>query len=282
MKMYTSAPIPFQGQKRFFLKEYKEALSDIKPSIDTVVDLFGGSGLLSHVAKRMFPDLRVIYNDYDDFHQRLENIETTNRILNKIRTYVVEYPKEKKLPEEVRKHIVQILREEHIKGSYIDSISLSSSLMFSAKYANSFEELGKQTFYNNVKKSDYHVDSYLEGLEIVKMDYRLLYEKYKEQGNILFIIDPPYLSTNTKTYKSDTYWRLTDYLQVLTVLQDENYIYHTSEKSELLELCEWFSTNIGVDYFKGSKIYSRYNQATGTRKYKDIMIYRKKQDNKTN
>ena len=50
-KNYTSAPLPFLGQKRKFIKEFKRVLEGYPDDV-TIVDLFGGSGLLSHTAKR--------------------------------------------------------------------------------------------------------------------------------------------------------------------------------------------------------------------------------------
>ena len=71
MKNFTQAPLPFQGQKRRFLNDFKEALKDFK-STPLFVDLFGGSGLLSHTVKQLYPDADVIYNDFDDYHLRIE------------------------------------------------------------------------------------------------------------------------------------------------------------------------------------------------------------------
>ena len=50
MRNYTQAPLPFQGQKRKFLKDFKSALTEFSPTA-TYVDLFGGSGFLSHTVK---------------------------------------------------------------------------------------------------------------------------------------------------------------------------------------------------------------------------------------
>ena len=36
--------------------------------VDIVIDLFGGSGLLAHTIKRERPELKVIYNDYDNYY----------------------------------------------------------------------------------------------------------------------------------------------------------------------------------------------------------------------
>ena len=73
MKIYNQAPLPFQGQKRRFLKSFKEALKSF-PSDAVYVDLFGGSGLLSHTVKSVYPEAKVIYNDFDNYSERLKNI----------------------------------------------------------------------------------------------------------------------------------------------------------------------------------------------------------------
>lgn len=46
IKEYKVAPLPFIGQKRMFAAKYKQVLKDIE-GVNVVVDLFGGSGLLS-------------------------------------------------------------------------------------------------------------------------------------------------------------------------------------------------------------------------------------------
>lgn len=71
MTNYTQAPLPFQGQKRRFLKDFKEALKNYSPTA-TYVDLFGGSGLLSHTVKQVYPDAVVVYNDFDGYKNRLK------------------------------------------------------------------------------------------------------------------------------------------------------------------------------------------------------------------
>lgn len=72
-KQYLSAPLPFQGQKRMFAKEYIKVLQQF-PDGTTFVDLFGGSGLLSHIAKHQKPNSTVVYNDFDGYRHRLERI----------------------------------------------------------------------------------------------------------------------------------------------------------------------------------------------------------------
>ena len=61
-KMYLSAPLPFVGQKRMLAKEFMKVLEQY-PDGTLFVDLFGGSGLLSHITKSLKPHSTVIYND---------------------------------------------------------------------------------------------------------------------------------------------------------------------------------------------------------------------------
>lgn len=79
MNKFNQSPLPFQGQKRRFLKLFKQHLNDF-PEKGIYIDLFGGSGLLSHVVKQIYPDARVVWNDYDDFQTRLNNVNMTNGI----------------------------------------------------------------------------------------------------------------------------------------------------------------------------------------------------------
>lgn len=277
LRIYKTAPLPFQGQKRNFVEHFKKALTEFRGAaqVNTVIDLFGGSGLLSHTAKRMYPDLRVIYNDFDDFHVRLANVNVTNNLIKVIRGRLVGYPKEKKIEPSMKYLILSLIRAEEKKGHTIDYITLSSSLMFSGKYATCYKELEQQTFYNNVKKSDYDVVDYLQGLEVVKCDYLKLFSMFKDNRSALFVLDPPYLSTDTTTYGSDKYWKLRDYLNVLNVLTANNYIYFTSNKSSLVELCEWFSENYSLkNPFSNAKIETYKASVNYSAKYTDMMLYK--------
>lgn len=81
--MFKQAPLPFVGQKRMFLKHFEDVLNaNITNDGDgwTIIDTFGGSGLLSHVAKRLKPKARVIYNDFDGYAERLAHIDDINAL----------------------------------------------------------------------------------------------------------------------------------------------------------------------------------------------------------
>ncbi|WP_373730777.1 DNA adenine methylase [Bacteroides heparinolyticus] len=275
MKNYTQAPLPFMGQKRRFIKEFKKVLAGYSDDI-VVVDLFGGSGLLSHVAKKEKPKAKVIYNDYDGYHKRIADIPRTNALLSEIRAITEGLPKDKMVPNEKKEEILNVIRREEINGT-IDYITLSASLLFSMKYATNFTELSKETFYNNVRKAPYDANGYLDGLTIVCKDYKELFFEYKDVDDVLFLIDPPYLSTEVGTYNMT--WKLADYLDVLTILQGANYVYFTSNKSQIIELCEWLGENkIKSNPFKDSLQVKIDTTLNYTSKYTDIMIYRQQNE----
>lgn len=270
-RIFKSAPLPFMGQKRKFLKQFQPALQNYSPTA-TYVDLFGGSGLLSHTVKSIYPNAKVIYNDFDNYKNRLENVSKTNNLLNDLRLILEPYPKDKRIEGEYRNLVLQRLIEEERSG-FIDYITISSSLLFSMKYAFSIEQFQKETLYNCVRQSSYETTGYLEGLEVVCKCYKDLFQIYKDVENVVFLVDPPYLSTETKSYKG--YWKLKDYLDVLEVLDNTKYFYFTSNKSSIIELCEWIETKTPMSNpFNGAQTESMNAIVNFQASYTDIMIYK--------
>lgn len=271
-KQYNSAPLPFQGQKRMFAKEFIKVLQQF-PDGTVFVDLFGGSGLLSHIVKRQKPHSEVIYNDFDGYRQRLEHIPETNELLSKLRTLVYNVPRCKKIAGDVRERVFECLQEHQDLYGYLDFITISASIMFSMKYCLSIEEMRKEALYNNVRLTDYPLcDDYLDGITIVSADYKQIFNQYKDTPNVVFLVDPPYLSTEVGTYKM--YWKLADYLDVLTVLTGHSFIYFTSNKSSILELCDWIGRNKSMgNPFEGCTKVEFNAHMNYSASYTDIMLY---------
>ena len=248
-KQYFSAPLPFQGQKRMFAKEYIKVLHQL-PDSTTFVDLFGGSGLLSHIAKCEKPNSTVVYNDFDGYRLRLEHIPQTNELLAELRK-IVDVPRRKPILGEMRERVLSCIR----------------------RHATKFSDFEKETLYNNIKAADYpSCSDYLDGLVITSCDYKEVFERYKDVPGVVFLVDPPYLSTDSKTYKM--YWKLSDYLDVLTILSGHRFIYFTSNKSSIVELCEWIGKNKLISnpfencHRREFNAHVNYNAS-----YTDIMLY---------
>lgn len=254
-----------------FAKEYIKILRQY-PDGTTFVDLFGGSGLLSHIAKCQKPHSTVVYNDFDNYRKRLEALPVTNTLLAELRD-IVDVPRHKPLLGDLRDRVLSCIRKYERDYGYVDYITLSSSVLFSMQYANGFAELEKETLYNNIKATDYpDCSDYLDGLTITSCDYRDLFEQYKDDPSVVFLVDPPYLSTDSKSYKM--YWKLSDYLDVLTVLAGYRFIYFTSNKSSIIELCDWMGRhpNLGNPFRNCRRIEfnARMNYSSS---YTDMMLY---------
>ena len=272
-KNYFQSPLPFMGQKRKFIKDVKTILSHYKDDI-TIVDLFGGSGLLSHTAKQEKPLAKVVYNDFDNYSRRLKTIPQTNELLAKIRELTKELPRDKMIAKNIKEAILELVKAHEEKYGFVDYITLSSSLLFSMKYVTNFDELTKQTFYNVVRQNEFNADGYLEGVEVVSKDYKELFQDYKDTPNVLFLVDPPYLSTEVGTYTMT--WGLKEYLDVLSILVNRDYIYFTSNKSQILELCEWMGENKdNCNPFAHATQVKVNTTMNYNAKYTDIMVYKK-------
>lgn len=271
MKTFTSAPLPFQGQKRKFIKSFREVITTL-PDDAIIIDLFGGSGLLAHTAKRVKPDAMVIYNDFDSYADRLLHVEQTNALLNRLRPFVANFSKSQRLPADIELKIKGIVQQAVESGDYIDWVTLSSNLLFSSKYATSLADFCSSGLYNNFTAKAYEVEGYLDGLIVTSTDYRNLVKQYSGDPRVVFLLDPPYLSTDVTTYTMR--WTLSDYLDVLIALRDNNFIYFTSSKSQIIELCEWLGAhpNLGNPFAKATQqdVHQQLNYAA---EYRDIMLH---------
>lgn len=268
---YTQAPLPFVGQKRMFASEFRKVLKRFDDKT-IFVDLFGGSGLLSHITKRERPDAVVIYNDHDNYRERLENIDRANTLLADLRVMAKGYPRHKMISGSMRESFLERIRQDDRTG-FVDYLTLSSSLLFSMKYVLCLEELEKQNLYNKLRQSDYRCDGYLDGLDVVCCDYKVLADRYGVFREAVFLVDPPYMATDISTYKMD--WKLTDYLDVLLVLKKHPFVYFTSGKSPILDFCKWMEEHpeTGNPFREAGKstLTARMNYNSS---YTDIMLYK--------
>lgn len=269
MKNYYQAPLPFRGQKRTFIKDFKEVLTKA-PADAIYIDLFGGSGLLSHNIKQLKPKARVIYNDFDNYTDRLENIPKTNKLIADLREITSEIPYKKRLIGNVKQRVYERIEQE--KG-FIDWVTLSANILFSGRYMRSKEHFNKETLFNRVVSKPYDAKGYLDGVEVVHKCYKEVIDEFKGMENVILICDPPYLSTENKGYASGEYWKISDYLDILKVLDGRKYIYFTSNKSNIEELLKWVENHYGVEtIFSKATTYSRENKINYNSLYEDRMI----------
>ena len=67
-----------------------------------------------------------------------------------------------------------------------------------------------------------------------------------------------------------------NYLDILTALSGLNYVYFTSNKSQIVELCQWIDGNKGkvANIFEGASVKTVKSPTSGRNSYVDIMLYK--------
>lgn len=213
--------------------------------------------------------MEVIYNDYDGYSERLRNIDRTNRLLSELIPICAGLRKNQRLSNSLKDRILEIINQHESEG-YVDYITLSSNLLFSGKYATNIHELSTAGFYNNLPQKPYDCSGYLDGIQIVTKDYKRLFNDYPDRESVLFLFDPPYLSTQVAHYQS--YWALVDYIEVIKMLLDSpNWIYFGSNKSQIFELFSALSAFGCINPFSDAELFTRKTHLNYASQYTDIM-----------
>lgn len=276
-KTFKQAPLPFIGQKRMFLKHVEIVLNkhiDGEGEGWTIVDVFGGSGLLSHTAKQLKPKATVIYNDFDGYAERLNHIDDINRLRQIIFNYLHGIiPKNGRLSKEIKVEIINKIND--FKG-YKDLNCLASWLLFSGQQVGSFDALFAKDFWNCVRQSDYPTaEGYLDGIEVISESFHKLIPRYQNQDKVLLLLDPPYLCTRQESYKQATYFDLIDFLRLIHLTKPP-YIFFSSTKSEFIRFIGYLVESKGNNW-QAFEDCERIIVNASTSKdgmYEDNMIYK--------
>lgn len=241
-KRFKTAPIPFVGQKRQFIGRFEKLLLNNIPNDGegwTIIDVFGGSGLLAHNAKRLLPKATVIYNDFDGYTNRLKHIPTTNALRQTLSDILRHEPRSLKLSPTVKQQVLDIIKDFQSQGRFIDVQTIAGWLLFSGRQvANLDEFMSESTLYNRIVKTDYELaDGYLDGLVITCENFEQLLTKYQSTPNCLLLLDPPYVCTTQRAYnlhERGGYFGMTKFLALMHYVKPP-YIFFSSTRSELLD-----------------------------------------------
>ena len=271
VEIRKSVPLPFLGNKS---KKIDSFIDYIKNCPDDLiyVDLFGGSCYLSYVIHQLKPNAEVICNDFDDYRNRLNNVDKTNEILKKMKELIGDKAFRSKFTDDEKDKIKNLLSAE--KYDSMDVITLSACLMFSSLYCVNLEQLfHRNLWYNKIPLNDYDASWYLkalEGIKFVKKDWQELYNEYKDNDKVCFIADPPYAETDQTGYKGK--WSFNDSLRTIKILNHKYFVYYTSEKSKIYPLIETINRE-----FQPLKFDAFIIQRPGANKrckvWNDIMLY---------
>lgn len=233
------------GNKRNMLKYIKAVLETMQEDgqIDSetiFIDYFGGSGLVSHNIKQWYPSNRVVWNDYDNYQERLNHLDTTEQLRQEMAKIINDTPTPygDKLHPHTKEKILTLLQDKAQSGAFIDYITLSTYFLFSGNYAKTYQELAKQNFYATVAAKPLNKEGYLAGVERTQADFINLLESYKDITNKCLILDPPYLQTQKGNYKDS--FQLAQFFNLIERVQ-KPYIFFGSHRSDILPCFAYLS-----------------------------------------
>ena len=269
MKKYNKAPLPFQGQKRYFLKIFNRELEKLCGDGEgwTIIDVFGGSGLLAHNAKYTCRKARVIFNDYDNYTERLLNINKTDQLRQWLWGIIGNKDKNSQLTTETKKQVLNYIKNYE----YIDYITLSCYLLFSGNYAHSIDALELHQLYNRVSKCPLNADGYLSGVETIHKSFtEILSDDFK--GKVLYLLDPPYINT-MQGYNRDKncYFGLLSQLELFELMKPP-FFYFTSNRSEIMDFVE--KPSVYSHLFDNCEIFTKTCAVNYSSAFIDILIKR--------
>ncbi|MCD7711890.1 MAG: VRR-NUC domain-containing protein [Firmicutes bacterium] len=275
MMIYKKSPLPFRGQKSGWFKEFQAMLENFQ-DCTTIVDVFGGSGLLAHWSRRLRPDARVVWNDYDHFSQRLRRIPETNSLLLKIRTILdaAGIEVKQKIPSQICDELKKTLREHYEKFGYLDCTTVSSLILFSGQYFKTFQEFEKnKDFWRRYNAYNPYPapETYLTGLTVVREDWRTFFNNSDiDTDRTLFLLDPPYFFTDGYSYEGALTYQ--DQSDLLDFMGKRNYCYFTNSNSAVILHIKEFEGATRVAKKRSSVSYSQSE-------VDEFMIYRHKKMN---
>lgn len=259
------------GNKRNMLKHIKAVLETMQEdgqiNSETIfIDCFGGSGLISHNIKQWYPSNRVVWNDYDNYQERLNHLDTTEQLRQEIVKIINDphNPYNDKFPPTLKKKILTLLQDKAQSGAFIDYTTISTYLLFSGNYVTNYQELAKYTFYNRIAFKTLNKEGYLAGVERTQADFIDLLESYKDITNKCLILDPPYLQTQSGNYNDS--FQLAQFFDLIERVQ-KPYIFFGSHRSDILPCFAYLSK-----YHKELANYT-YQQASLTLNDTDYIIY---------
>ncbi|MFZ7175480.1 hypothetical protein ACLSYX_11840, partial [[Pasteurella] aerogenes] len=236
-------------------------------------DAFGGSGLLSHTAKRLKPKARVIYNDYDGYSERLAHIEDINRLRRQIEPLLANQPKKKRLTADLKAQVIDVIQAFN---GYINEHILYTWVCFNGKSVKTLDELFKEDFWNCIRQTDYpSAEGYLEGIDIVCESFFTLLPKYKNDPKALFVLDPPYLCTQQASYNQENDFDLIDFLRLIKLTRPP-FMFFSSTKSEFVR----FVDTMIEDKWNNWRAFENYKRiivntsSSHSGKYEDNLVFR--------
>lgn len=248
--IYKRAPLPFRGNKTKWIKDLIKYFVKNHNKFEnyTFIDVFGCSGIVSSLLAKLYPNNKVIYNDFDYYTKLLtkSNIDKLNELRTKIYNIAQNY--EQKINDDDCNKIRYLIKRYYPNFENNNKLKniFAAWLMF-----NATDFKLNSPFYNRLPKTNYSyvdINDYLPDNVIIEhLDYKDLINKYKPILNkSILILDPPYLGTSKEFYNKD--WNLKDTYNILKLCIKYKCLLFEANSSNVIRLIKTISPNIDLKY----------------------------------
>lgn len=271
--IYKRPPLPFRGNKTKWIKDLiKYFIRNHDKFKDyTFIDVFGGSGIISQAIAKLYPNNKVIYNDFDYYTKLLtkSNIDKLNELRREIYEIASKYEYKAKINDNDSNKIRYLIKKEYPNFETNNNLKniFAAWLMF-----NATDFKFNSSFYNVLPKNNYSyvdINDYLPNNVIIEhLEYKDLINKYKPILNkSLLILDPPYLGTSKEFYNKE--WDLKDTYNILRLCIKYKCLLFEANSSNVIRLIKTISPNIDLKY----KLFNKHSLSSHSKSIDYLYLF---------
>lgn len=201
-RAFREPPLAFSGNKKYWAAELMDEASLLPPGA-TVWDVFGGSAVCARCIKDARPDVRVIWNDFDNYSDRLRHIaesEELRKTLYRMFGGVGDASLCRPLTPDEARAFHEVCVAHHQRFGFFDDLLVRR--WSSIGCPKGFYDLNNppEKLFSRVPRTPLKVadaERWLDGLEITRCEARQL----PIQDGDFVILDPPYVETTCSEYR---------------------------------------------------------------------------------
>lgn len=250
---YNRIPFCFSGNKLHVCDIVSRNIA-LLGGVRGIVDVFGGSGILSANLKKDYPHLPIVYNDFDGYSRQFVHLEELEDAYCYFKDKFERFGFYKRGDVGDAGGIIEcFLKNERgycdfVLGCVLKKVCypcVGVAYKTESMYRDYFlkdARVGRKIFLQNVipKFKAAYFDRYLDGLDVRHADWRELVREFSGNG-YLFLCDPPYIQTEQGAYSGD--FHLKDALDLIGALKHENVFYFCNNESGFFDVLKSVSGN---------------------------------------
>ena len=255
----------FSGNKSNRVKEIAELTRNGKYT--RIVEIFGGSCVISNNLLKEKIVEEAIANDYDHYFDNFEeHIHFKENFIEKLLKLGLEKSKERRMSKEHQEVVQNSLKD---KDKNLLKY-LSKNFVFSSKRAAAEIKIKDFIYFTNdiTIEKDLEYIKHLKNVKLDSLDYKEFIEKYINAGDrkTLVVVDPPYLNSSQKQY-GDEFFGLEKTIKLLNSLKEKrnDFIFFNQIKEDSIELLKLYDFNFEYN--------TRVSYMSAGRKREDFMAH---------